>query len=425
MTRQIYEEFIRNHPNYLFIPTLLKTKWVCASKQHINPRTEYWNKKRDQLILSGEISNTSTLTNVARFIHPTKLHVCKVCNVEGSIYYEYPTINTWKWLSEQFNIHKTEFNKYHTIFQLLNHVDSSNPIVHQYFGKSLNELKEECYRDQYTGKKLSPGVMANPPDRLDGFHCYNSICDCRKNHDKGRSNENMKSYTRDRRCYEMFSDGNCLLANAVMGKLNTIQHKCFLCNQVGIMTADHIGPISLGFIHDPHNFQACCLSCNSSKNNRFTMDDMMKIKLKEEQGISMISWWAKKCWDTYKIIDDIKIIHLKLNNNSKKMLCIMEWIKRNKSDVLLEFILTEYLNHNQSYTIDNFEILSNGNFNYDYTVIPSIKKTKIKQKDRTIDILLENKINRKVKIILTEEEIRHLSTINTSNFKNTICKILV
>ena len=114
-----------------------------------------------------------------------------------------------------------------------------------------------------------------------GFHCYNSICDCRKSKDKGRSDENMKSYSRDRRAYEMMSDGNVLLANTMMGKLNTVTSNCFMCGKSKKMTADHIGPISLGFIHDPMNFQACCSSCNSSKNNRLTQEDIEKIKEKE------------------------------------------------------------------------------------------------------------------------------------------------
>merc|ERR1711871_1185813 len=146
---------------------------------------------------------------MARFIHPTGKHICKMCNQECSIVYEYPTQNTWKWLLKNFNIVKNEENNLYTIFQLYDTIKDTNKDdkFTKYFGKSNDELKQICHSDKYTGKKLSPGVMGNPPDRLDGFHCYNSICNCRKTKDKGRSDENMKSYTRDRRAYVMMSDG--------------------------------------------------------------------------------------------------------------------------------------------------------------------------------------------------------------------------
>ena len=35
-----------------------------------------------------------------------------MCNQECSIFYEYPTQNTWKWLSKNFNITKNEQNKF-------------------------------------------------------------------------------------------------------------------------------------------------------------------------------------------------------------------------------------------------------------------------------------------------------------------------
>ena len=54
----------------------------------------------------------------------------------------------------------------------------------------------------------------------------------------------------------MFSDGNKLLANSVMGALNKTTAECFMCGKIRPMTADHIGPISLGFVHDLLNFQA-------------------------------------------------------------------------------------------------------------------------------------------------------------------------
>ena len=54
-------------------------------------------------------------------------------------------------------------------------------------------------------------------------------------------------------------------------------------------------------------------------------------------------------------------------------------------------------------------------------------KTKIKQRERTLEILLEknNKVNRKNKINLKEQEINVLNECSIDNFRDTICKVLV
>lgn len=415
-----YVTYITNHENYNFIPEEHKRNWVSVSKNGENARKQFWDKKQAELIQLGKISRESSLVNVARFIHPTKKHVCKKCNKECSIYYEYPTANTWKWLEKTFKIEKNDL----TIFQIYNQI--INPNKHElfflYFGVYVNQLETLCKNDQYSGNKLSPGVMGNPPDRLDGFHCYNSCC--RSKHDKGRSDENMKSYTRDRRAYEYFSDGNCLLANCLMGKLNTVITTCFMCNKNAEMTADHIGPISLGFIHDPLNFQACCGPCNSKKNNRMTQTDLNKLKLIEEGKVNLTSWWAKNAWEKCKNDDVNKVIKI-LNQNTKKFLCVLQWLKNNKSDVLETFINESYMNHDNSYNIHTIEV-SNGDIKFEYTETKSVKATKGKQINRTKEILLEvnDKTKRKIKVCLTDDEIRLLSDINKDNFKNKISSIL-
>lgn len=66
---------------------------------------------------------------------------------------------------------------------------------------------------------LSPGTMSNAPDRLDGFHTFNRCC--RSTADKGRSKENLASYSTDRRAFENWSDGNWITANKLMGFINS------------------------------------------------------------------------------------------------------------------------------------------------------------------------------------------------------------
>lgn len=423
-----YKDLIINHINYEFIPKELKQNWVKVSKNSQNPRKEYWDTKQKELIDLDHIPKESIPVNVARFIHPTKMHVCEKCGIECSIYYEYPTSCTWKWLKTKFNYNKDDSTKFLTIFDIYEEIKASNKeeIFKNYFGKTLSDLRTDCKADNYSGKRLSPGVMSNAPDRLDGFHSYNSICGCRSKHDKGRSIENMKSYTRDRRAYELLSDGKLLLANCLMGKLNTVTAICFICGKPNLMSGDHIGPISLGFIHDPVNFQACCKSCNSNKNNRITQKDIEKIKSMEENGACLVSWWAKDTWEMNKC-KDISTIRNKLNTNTKRFLSIIQWIKINRANILESFITDNYMDHDKSYNIKNIEIISSGDIKFEYSESDTGKKTKDKQKKRTKEILLEldNKDNRKIKIDLSSKEIAHLSDITLSDFKNKICKVLV
>ena len=60
--------------------------------------------------------------------------------------------------------------------------------------------------DKCAKGKLSPGVMCNPPDRLDGFHTYNACC--RSVEDTGRHKENLARYTQYRRAYENWAEGD-------------------------------------------------------------------------------------------------------------------------------------------------------------------------------------------------------------------------
>jgi Alw26I/Eco31I/Esp3I family type II restriction endonuclease len=419
VSRETYERFIV--ARYDFIPKEHKQHWVCVSKKGENPRKSFWESKQMQLIDSGQLPKESKLVNVARFIHPTKKHICGKCEMACSIYYEYPTVHTWKWLKKTFDYDKDSL----TIFEIYASLTSitKKKCFEKYFGMSMADLETQCRSDTYSGSKLSPGVMSNAPDRLDGFHCYNSVCGCRVQHDKGRSSENMKSYIRDRRAYELFSDGNCLLANAVMGNLNTVTSTCFICGKSELMTADHIGPISLGFIHDPVNFQACCTRCNSSKNNRITEKDVAKIKSMEEKGTYLLSWWARDAWEKNKD-KSMKTLKDNLNKNTKKFLSVVLWLKLNKLDILKGF--TEiYLNHEKSYTIRNLQIML-GDITYECKESVTGKKTKQTQKERTEQILLEinEKKNTKTKISLSEKEIAYMKDITLDNFKHTICTVL-
>ncbi len=147
--------------------------------------------------------------------------------------------------------------------------------------------------------RLSPGAMSDPPDRLDGFHTYNACC--RPLEDTGRHASNLARYSQDRRVYENWAEGNWNLSNRLMGEFNRyeLEINCPKCGELRKMTADHIGPISLGFTHRP-KFNPLCSKCNSSKNNRITLQDVKTLLEDEKKEEQVISWHSKYIWDLLK-----------------------------------------------------------------------------------------------------------------------------
>ena len=64
-------------------------------------------------------------------------------------------------------------------------------------------------------------------------------------------------------------------------------------------SADHIGPISLGFCHRPE-FQLLCTPCNSAKNNRMYFSDVQHLISAEASGITVTTWYADPIWQSCK-----------------------------------------------------------------------------------------------------------------------------
>ncbi len=90
---------------------------------------------------------------------------------------------------------------------------------------------------------------------------------------KGGQKKISKSYTKDRRAYEYWSDGNIHAANQFMGSR-------FFKGA----SADHIGPISLGFVHDPrYLLQPMPGGDNSSKRDRLQIVDIESIVETEKE----------------------------------------------------------------------------------------------------------------------------------------------
>lgn len=248
---------------------------------------------------------------LARLIHPTGIHICQCCGEGRSIFYEYPAKNTVGILNRILGCDIDKDNDQerakHTIKEIIEQWCDSMAKAYALanaFGlpkpKDIDGLIKLIYSEMVKkeSSRFSPGAMCNPPDRFNGFHSY-ALC-CRTRFDTGRHTENMMTYSQDRRAYEDWSDGDYNLANRLMGEFR--KHPpmpCPICGSVEKMSADHIGPISLGFCHS-RIFAPMCNSCNSSKNNRFTKSDVDELIRIEENGGQVISWHSKAIWDAVK-----------------------------------------------------------------------------------------------------------------------------
>jgi hypothetical protein len=64
------------------------------------------------------------------------------------------------------------------------------------------------------------------------------------------------------------------------------------------ISADHIGPISLGFIHDPRYLQPLSGADNSAKRDRLQVEDIEKIiEIYKRTGVYPMSWYSKILWE--------------------------------------------------------------------------------------------------------------------------------
>ena len=315
-----YTEMIVGHPNYNGLPynrdkKSNRIKWVVTGKSvQGQARKAWWNEQCKKFNIPIQ---QGCYALVARLIHPTGMHVCQICGQSRSIFYIYPTKTTIKNLKKKLpifakfnNVAPADYSIYEIIDMCCSNLAEVNyvatilglePVVSK--EQLKNEIKDKLANGNTS--KLSPGVMSNPPDRLDGFHS-DGLC-CREDSDGGRWPLNLSTYAQDRRAYENWSDGDYNLANRLMGEFKKDEslYECPKCHGMKRMTADHIGPISLGFCHSLF-FAPLCTSCNSAKNNRLTYNDVQFLLKKEKEGKTVVSWHAKYIWDIIKnkITDD-------------------------------------------------------------------------------------------------------------------------
>lgn len=322
-----YVTFIASHPVYDGMPDAFTedglVQWEAPSNRtsgrfkdtHIR-RKEWW--KRKALNIGIDPSASHWISHTAKTIHPTGQKPCKNCGNWMEIRYAYPSQNLIKriqkldFIPSDYEIIATEHIldlvvRLYDDFEAtaLSHLPMLLKTRRTPTPSSLDGLESwlEWIDKTYIPQEpslLSPGAMSNAPDRFDGFHSFN-LC-CRSSADKGRHRSNLASYTTDRRVFEHWNEGNWIAADRLMGKIRTLNiFRDELCRNghVGPCSADHIGPLSLGFCHRPE-FQLLCNSCNSAKNNRMSYGDIEILRDAEARGEQVVSWYAESIWSRLK-----------------------------------------------------------------------------------------------------------------------------
>jgi len=133
-----------------------------------------------------------------------------------------------------------------------------------------------------------------------------------------------------------------------MGEYSRFTKKkiCPKCGKLAKITADHIGPISLGFTHRP-KFNPLCSSCNSQKNNRMTLRDVQQLISDENKGEGVVSWHTAYIWNVLKnkVSSDYEALVLSslMRLNLHHILIILSIISENAhDDFLLQYLHPEY-----------------------------------------------------------------------------------
>lgn len=357
-----YKNMIVKNAAYKGLPYLTKNDgsivWLATKQSEIGKKRKEWAKKKAEEF--GVPKNEKSFYRKVMFmVHPTKEKVCQICGESMSLDYIYPNKYFKEFLFSNYNY---ELNVFDSIYDVKTHFQGEGKSDLEIIGilnksiklkgdfKDLDTYIKSVIEACRNGRKkdLGPGAMSNFPDRYDGFHSYNRCC--RQKYDKGRNPDNMKTYSKDRRAYENWSDGNIHAANKFM------KSKYF-----DGLSADHIGPVSLGFVHDPRFLQPMSSGDNSSKRDRLEKDDVNKlINLESKYNLLPISWFSEKLWRTLKA-DFLK-------NNNINLEYYRNLMKRNMNNYmyLLYIIITKSGDLGKKFLEENFLKPKCEYFKYNY-----------------------------------------------------------
>ena len=419
-----YKEFIASHPAYRGMPDLRypdgRIQWEAPSnrksgefKDSHDKRLQWWKNKAAEVGIST--TEDKWISKVAKKIHPTGIRPCPVCGKELEIRYAY--------LSKRFIKRVQLLDFYNNDIEMteVTHIlDFVTEFISEYKEcathalpillnckeapdiPKLSTLSEwlEWIDKNYIPLEpsmLGPGSMSNAPDRLDGFH-YNRCC--RKKTDKGRSDANLASYSKDRRAFENWSDGNWITANMLMGYIKSNPElRREPCANYGDThehplpcDADHIGPISLGFCHRPE-FQLLCSSCNSAKNNRLYFSDVKHLIAAESAGETVTTWYATPVWNLCKnkVTDAetaLRLYRIMRDNRNIALILLSEFMTSGECLFLLSLLNLQYADY-QYQIVPNSQRINNHIVTVNFTYEKSSLRYVVIQKRRKIRIAFE------------------------------------
>ena len=423
---QKYMQRIVKHPNYAGMPGGIvedgKVRWNAPS--HRPPgtrwsnlhdeREEWWRNKAKEL---GIPIAKDWISEAAKRNHPFREKPCQVCGAYHSLRYEYPTRKTIDQLNSIQGLGRTlKYEDFQKIGDTVKEIhsragkrglDQASDILgvpassRASLSSVLDYIEFKLIPSEPRGR-LSPGAMSNAPDRLDGFHTYN-ICH-RPSEDTGRTRENLKTYGMDRRAFEYWVEGDWAAADYMMKQ--TVEGVCEQpgCGRTDDLTADHVGPLSLGFCHRP-KFRVLCRGHNSARNNRLTYEDILLLVHDEKAGEKVVSWQSKYLWDAMKgkISNDVSALNLAemLRLNEHHFLNILARIKSAGCSGYLESLL------HPEYASNKYRVQGELGLGYAFKVVPvkrAEKYAKMKT-ERTRRIALQSlddyaqKHNRRVPLI--------------------------
>ena len=420
-----YKEFIASHPAYSGMPDLRypdgRIQWETPSnrksgefKDSHDKRLQWWKNKAAEIGIST--TEDKWISKVAKRIHPTGIRPCPVCGKELEIRYAY--------LSKRFikRVHLLDFYNNDIEMTEITHIlDFVTEFITEYKNHAIHTLpillscKEapdipklstlsewlEWIDQKYIPLEpsmLGPGSMSNAPDRLDGFH-YNRCC--RKKTDKGRSDANLASYSKDRRAFENWSDGNWITANMLMGYIKSNpalrQEPCANFGDAHEhplpCDADHIGPISLGFCHRPE-FQLLCSPCNSAKNNRLYFSDVQNLIAVESTGETVTTWYATSVWNLCKnkvtnAETALRLSKIMRDNRNIALMLLSKFMTSGECLFLLSLLNLQYADYQYQIIPDSQEIY-NHIVTVDFTYETSSLRYVTIQKRRKIRIAFES-----------------------------------
>lgn len=365
-----YEDFIANHPNYKGLPIKKgndgKYKWIATAQSEVGKQRKKWAEEKGKE-LGISLDASGFYAKVMLEIHPTKRKPCQICGKEMSLYYHYPNATFVKSIKKEFDY---DCDVYETIYDVCDNLKKngiSEQTIINFLKKKFKFTEEKeidletlisyCELKCRNGQTnlLGPGAMSNFPDRADGFHTYNRCC--RSTEDKGRSRENLKTYGKDRRAYEYFSDGNIHAADRFM------KSKYFDNN-----SADHIIPVSLGGVHDSRYLQLMPNGDNSSKRDRLVKEDVIKAyEIENKTHTKAVSWFVSDLWSYLKDNvssfnqNDFENFRVCLKQNMTNFLNILCIIKNNETNGI-DFICEKLIKPKMKYFEIDYDFSPDGTY---------------------------------------------------------------